>query len=80
MRRSKSIAALKDGAGAVPEEADPAAAYGRLQRWAIALSTHPDFELLVILLIFANCVTLSLFRPLEPADSRHNKRLELAGA
>lgn len=80
MRGSKSLSAAKDGAAAAPDDADPAAAHGRVQRWAIALSTHPDFELLVILLIFANCVTLALFRPLEPADGTHNKRLELAGA
>jgi len=38
---------------------------------------NEDFELLVILLIFANCVSLAMYLPLEGDDSPHNKTLEV---
>lgn len=66
-------------AEAAPEP-DPTESYGLLRRAAVALQTNPDFELLVILLIFANCATLAMFRPLEAHDSPWNARLETAGA
>lgn len=30
----------------------------------LQICAHPDFELLVVLIIFANCVTLSLYNPM----------------
>ena len=78
---SKSMRALQEASAAGTTAAAPAAEdYAPVQRWAVALSTHPDFELAIILLIFANCLTLALFRPLEAADSPWNKHLEKAGA
>ncbi len=54
--------------------------YSRPRRACIRVSTSPDFELLVMLVIVANCVTLALYRPLEPQSSPWNARLFVAGA
>ena len=67
------------------EREPPAAAAGRQQQFgpvrriALAVSTHPDFELAVMLLIATNCITLAMFRPLEGADSPWNMGLEHTG-
>jgi hypothetical protein len=64
---------------AAAKEAEAYAAYGPVRRWALALSTHPDFEMIVILLIFTNCLTLALYRPLESHSSEWNENLATAG-
>lgn len=50
--------------------------YHPIRRFAIMISTHNDFEMLVVLLIFANCITLAMFRPLEDSQSSWNSTLE----
>lgn len=40
--------------------------------WAMHLCAHPDFEFLVVIIIFANLVVLALNRPTEPEDSPWN--------
>jgi hypothetical protein len=53
----------------------PAAAWQVLVR----IAGNPDFELLVILVIFANCVTLALFDPWETDRGGRNGQLYYAG-
>lgn len=50
---------------------------GRLA--AEKLVAHPDFNLLVLLLILASCVQLALYRPLEPDGSPWNAALGRVG-
>lgn len=52
----------------------------RLLFFAIQICTHSDFELIVMLLIATNCVSLALFDPLQPEDSLHNGTLTKLGA
>ena len=44
------------------------------------ICTHSDFELIVMLLIFGNCISLALYNPMEPEDSLHNGTLTKLGA
>ncbi len=53
--------------------------YSWTRRVCILVSTHPDFEFLVMLAIITNCVTLALYHPTEPADSGLNAKLFWAG-
>jgi hypothetical protein len=53
--------------------------YSFIRRWTIKISTHSDFELGVIMLIFANCITLAMHDPLLPPDSTKNRHLDTAG-
>jgi hypothetical protein len=53
--------------------------YNPMRRLCIRLSTNADFEVTVLLVILLNCVTLSLYRPLEPDDSPWNRMLFWAG-
>jgi hypothetical protein len=46
----------------------------------LQICTHSDFELIVMLLIFANCVSLALYDPLQAEDSTHNGTLTKLGA
>jgi hypothetical protein len=48
---------------------------GRVRYLAVRIISSPDFELLVILLIFGNCISLSMLRPQEGEDSVWNQRL-----
>ena len=43
------------------------------------LNIKEDLELLVIMLILANCVSLALFNPQEPEDSDWNRTLTKLG-
>lgn len=49
--------------------------YHPIRRFCIRVCTNADFELLVMAAILANCVTLSLYRPVEPDDSDFNTKL-----
>jgi hypothetical protein len=81
---SEQAQALQEPSKLPPEE-DSLEAFGDLsqynpiRRCCIVLMTNPDFEFLVLLAILANCVTLSLYRPLEPDDSSWNMKLFWAG-
>jgi hypothetical protein len=74
------------GQGPEPPEEDTLEWYGDLKQYTwprracIRVSTSPDFELLVMLVIVATCVTLALYRPLEPQSSPWNEQLFVAGA
>jgi hypothetical protein len=46
----------------------------------LQICTHSDFELMVMLLIFANCVSLALYDPLQAEDNQHNGTLTKLGA
>ena len=67
------------------EVTDPYAEYGDIttfgpvRRTAVKIAANPDFELLVTLVIFANCITLSLYDPMQPEDSYHNTQLFWTG-
>ncbi|CAG9463932.1 unnamed protein product [Pedinophyceae sp. YPF-701] len=43
-----------------------------------AVVQHEDFELLILLLIVANCITLAMFKPLSGPEDSWNKNLETA--
>lgn len=60
-----------------PDSDDPDAVeqLGFWRRWATKISTNPDFEMLVILLIVGNCVSLALYQPLLGDDAQFNKDL-----
>ena len=45
---------------------------GPVRRVAIKICSNPDFELLVTFIIFANCLTLTLYDPMQPDNSYHN--------
>lgn len=47
--------------------------WGRVHHFVESIVEHQDFEMFVILLIFANCIVLAMYRPLEPALSPWNK-------
>lgn len=53
--------------------------YSKFRQWAIYISTHEDFEFVVLALIVANCITLALFNPLLPKDDPWNDRLGTIG-
>ena len=45
-----------------------------LRRWCIAIWRNPNFEVFIILLIFANCATLALYDPTMPeGEGKYNK-------
>lgn len=54
--------------------------YSFVRRAAIRTVCNADFELLVTLIIFGNCVTLTLYNPMQPEDSPHNQALFWTGA
>ena len=54
--------------------------YHPVRRICIRLASNPDFELFVIVVIVANCLTLCLFNPLEPDNSKWNMWLFNLGA
>eukprot|EP00955_Chlamydomonas_euryale_P102426 365420-Chlamydomonas_euryale.AAC.5 len=56
------------------------AQYNPVRRACVRLVCNPDFELAVTLLIFANCVSLCLYDPLQPDNSTHNRTLFWIGA
>lgn len=43
------------------------------------LNDHEDFELLVIVLILANCATLAMFDPMQSDESQWNSTLNKLG-
>jgi hypothetical protein len=45
-------------------------------RMARPIVESEDFELMIIVVIFVNCISLSLFRPTEPPDSTWNSTLD----
>jgi hypothetical protein len=45
----------------------------------VQICTHSDFELLVMLLIFGNCISLAAYDPLEHEGGPHNTMLERIG-
>ncbi|PSC71712.1 voltage-gated ion channel superfamily isoform A [Micractinium conductrix] len=47
-----------------------------VQRAAERLTTHPDFQLVVMLVILLNCVALAMFRPSLPEDGTWNGTLK----
>lgn len=47
--------------------------YSRPRQWAIRFCASPDFEMVVVIVIFANCVTLAMFNPLQGEDEGMNK-------
>ena len=46
----------------------------RAQGIAKRIVSNQDFEFTVIVLIFANCITLSMYRPLEGDSAPFNRR------
>lgn len=48
------------------------------RRRVILLNENKDFQLLIIFLIFGNCITLAMYDPLN-VDSRLNKNLQRIG-
>lgn len=44
------------------------------------ICTDSNFELIVMLLIFGNCISLALYNPMEAEDSLHNGTLAKVGA
>ncbi len=54
--------------------------YGPFRRLCIRITTNADFELIIMLTILTNCVTLSLYNPMEPETSTWNRQLWWAGA
>ena len=48
---------------------------GRMRFLAIKLISQPDFELAIIVLILANCVSLAMLHPTEGDDSPWNQAL-----
>jgi hypothetical protein len=81
-------AAGDDAAAAkLPEEAveNPYEGYGdmtqfsRTRQICVRISCNPDFEMLVTLIIFANCLTLCLYDPMQPETNPHNKALYWTG-
>jgi hypothetical protein len=53
--------------------------YSWPRRMAVKITTHGDFELVVILAIFANCITLALYNPLVGHGVGINAALDTAG-
>ena len=49
---------------------------GKIRFLAIKVIHSPDFELVVIVLILANCVSLAMLRPMEGEDSPWNSMLD----
>lgn len=49
--------------------------FGKLRYFCVKLISLPDFELAVILLIFANCVSLSMVKPQQGPEAPWNKTL-----
>jgi hypothetical protein len=49
--------------------------FGKFRFLCILLVSAPDFELIVILLIFANCCSLAMLKPMQGKDSPWNKSL-----
>jgi hypothetical protein len=70
--------APKSAAGTAPPP-EPARPHV-LRRWALWMCSLPDFEVVVMALILANCLVLALYDPLQDEDRPHNARLALAGA
>ncbi|KXZ54857.1 hypothetical protein GPECTOR_4g929 [Gonium pectorale] len=56
-------------------EEDELAEFSRPRRLVARLVMHPDFELLVVLAILGNTVTLALYRPTESDGSHWNRGL-----
>lgn len=50
-----------------------------VRRFAIKVCANPDFEMLVTFVIFANCLTLTLYDPMQPENSFHNMALFWTG-
>lgn len=65
------VAAIAPGQAAAKQS-------NRLVRAVQALVAHPDFELAVILLIGANCLTLALYRPMLGDGAAWNRNLDTA--
>ena len=47
-----------------------------LRKWGYLISTNANFEFVIIVLIFANIVTLAAYDPLEPDSSLRNLVLD----
>ncbi len=56
------------------------AGYSWPRRIAARVCAHPDFEMVVVLLIFGNMITLAMYRPTEPEHSQWNHALFWAGS
>eukprot|EP00775_Hariotina_reticulata_P006841 gene6841-7059_t len=69
-------AAAQDLDSAAKVEAADHEGYSWVRRMSIKICTHSDFELLVMLLIFGNCISLAAYDPLEPDGGPHNIMLE----
>lgn len=83
MQSQQSLAAIA-GTADVPAKEGAAAAGARgvgaaVRRCAVRVSTHPDFEHVVMLLILGNCFTLAMYKPLQPHDSTWNGALGTTG-
>lgn len=48
---------------------------GKIRFLSVRIISSPDFELLVILLIFGNCISLSMLKPQQGEDSPWNQTL-----
>jgi hypothetical protein len=53
--------------------------YSRPRQWAIKVCANGNFELVAILLIFVNCVTLAMFNPLGSLEEGLNAKLDQIG-
>jgi hypothetical protein len=76
----KADGELPDAGAAAPAAAPPAPPQvSRIRALAQKISNSPDFELVVVILILTNCITLALYNPLLPHDEGHNLHLDRAG-
>ncbi|KAK9823801.1 hypothetical protein WJX72_005586 [[Myrmecia] bisecta] len=84
-----AVEALTEGASsAAASDAAPAdlvyepdleaelAAMNVFRRNVVRLATNPNFEAIAITLIFANIVSLAMYNPMQPHDSKWNHTLE----
>ena len=61
------------------EEYGDITTFGPTRRFAVRVCANPDFELLVTLVIFGNCISLSLYDPMQLESSPHNQALFWTG-
>ena len=84
-RTSEFCLANVEGIQRVPNEGDREESveevihHSKLRGWFVAVAEHEDFQLLIILLILANCVTLAMYDPMQPESSTRNSILSNIG-
>lgn len=71
---TQSRAATRRSQGQASNEID-LDSFPAWRRWAVRLTASPDFELLVLLVILGNVITLAMYDPLQDAESKWNSSL-----